>query len=179
MRKTAWKDVLLTLRQTLEALKEKQPLRHGNPLVYVSDIAGQFYCEKKVELTYKLGKVETQAMQEGTKLHEEITKMEKATLQRIIEGIAHSPFYYAHFPLAAEVEELPVVGVPDIIGFLVGGGVCFVLELKTFGTKIFRLHPNYAVQAKVYGLLLDAMGFDCSKLLLYVTGVKRGNKCRG
>lgn len=173
MRKTAWKDGLLTLRQTIEALKDKQPLRHGNPLVYVSDISEQFYCEKKVELTYKLGKVETQAMQEGTKLHEEITKMEKATLQRIIEGIAHRPFCSARFGLAAEVEELPVVGVPDVLGFF-AGRACFVLELKTFGTRIFRLYPNHAVQAKLYGLLLEAMGFDCSKLLLYVAGVKRG-----
>lgn len=174
MGKTAWKDGLLMLRQTFESLKERQQLRHGNPLVYVSDISEQFYCEKKVELAYKLGKVETQAMREGTRLHDEITKMEKATLQQIIESIAKSPFCSARFPLVAEVEGLPVAGIPDAIGFFIGGVVCFVLELKTFGAKIFRLHADRAVQAKVYGLLLDAMGFDCSKTLLYIVGVKRG-----
>ncbi|MEM2098614.1 MAG: hypothetical protein QXU99_02550 [Candidatus Bathyarchaeia archaeon] len=173
MRKTTWKDGLLTLHQTLEALKEKQLLRHGSPLVYVSDISEQYYCEKKVELSYKLGAVKTQAMQEGTMLHEEITKMEKATLQRIIEGIAHSPYCSARFPLVAEVEGLPVVGVPDIVGFI-AGTACFVLELKTFGARIFRLYSSQVVQAKVYGLLLDAMGFDCSKLLLYIVGIRRG-----
>lgn len=174
MSKTAWKDELLTLYQTYETLKERQPLRHGDPLVYVSDISKQFYCEKKVELAYKLGKVETKAMQEGTKLHGEITKMNKATLQQIIKSIAHDPFCSARFPLIAEVEGLPVAGVPDAIGFFTGGLVCFVLELKTFGAKIFRLHSDQAVQAKVYGLLLDTMGFDCSKALLYVVGIKRG-----
>lgn len=173
MSKTPWKDRLLTLRQTIEELKEKPSLRHGSPFVFVSDISEQFYCEKKVELTYKLGKVETQAMQEGTKLHEEITKMEKATLERIIEGIANAPLFSARFPLIAEIEGLPVCGVPDAMGFFAGTAY-LVLELKTFEARIFRLHSNRAVQAKIYGLLLDEMGFDCSKLLLYIVGVRRG-----
>lgn len=165
---------MLALDQTIQAFKDRPPLKHGNWFVPVSDIAAQYYCEKKVELTYTLGKEETPVMKEGTRLHEEITKMEKASLQKLIDDIERRAFLCARFPLAAEIEGLPLVGVPDVLGFLGKGAVCFVLELKSFESSIFRLYPDRAVQAKLYGLLLEEMGFNCSEMRLYVTGVRRG-----
>jgi hypothetical protein len=44
-------------------------LRFSRSAVVVSDVAGQFYCEKKVEMQYRFGKVETPAMSVGTKAH--------------------------------------------------------------------------------------------------------------
>jgi len=51
--------------------------------------------------------------------------------------------------------------------------VRFLLEIKTFEKGSFRLYRDHAVQAKLYALLLDEMGFNCLKTLLYVVGVNR------
>jgi hypothetical protein len=48
--------------------------RFGRSVVVASDIAEQFYCEKKLEMEYLHGKVETEAKAIGTEAHEKLTE---------------------------------------------------------------------------------------------------------
>jgi CRISPR/Cas system-associated exonuclease Cas4 (RecB family) len=172
MKGLPWVQSLLNIRQILEESKNS-PLRHGKPFVTVGDISTQFYCEAKVELMYKLGRVETEPMREGIETHEKLLKMKKVNLQQIVQEINKGLPCLIRILLVSKVEDLLVAGFPDEIGFL-AGKPRFLAELKTFGVGSFRLYSSHAVQAKMYALLLDKMGFDCSKLVLSVVGLRRG-----
>ncbi|MEM2619438.1 MAG: hypothetical protein QW356_08210 [Candidatus Hadarchaeales archaeon] len=171
MRET-WAENLLKIKQTVKALQKGPILRHGQAWVGAGDISDQFYCEAQVELAYKLGRIKTKPMQEGIEYHERILEMEGIAPEQIIQDINLGLPCLIRIPLIARVEGLPIAGLPDGIGFW-GGRPCFLVELKTFETS-FRLFPSHTVQAQLYGLLLEEMGFDCSNLCLFVVGVKRG-----
>jgi hypothetical protein len=61
-------------------------LRFGRSVIVASDIAEQFYCEKKVEMEYLHGEVETEAKAIGTEAHEKLAedsvKMKREQLWR-------------------------------------------------------------------------------------------------
>jgi len=142
-------------------------------MALTSLIAEQYYCEEKVELKLVRGDVSTPEMCEGERIHEEVLAMKPARLEELVAGIVSGRRYGCRFPLLAEVEGVPVAGVPDLLVFESGRPV-EVIELKT--TKRIPSYPWKAnkVQALVYGLLLDLMGFDCSGLKLTVCYVRRG-----
>jgi CRISPR/Cas system-associated exonuclease Cas4 (RecB family) len=151
--------------------------RHGISAVPTSRIAEQYYCEQKVELGYLQGRVETESMQEGQELHEQLIPMQKATLKRIVRGIKREPVFVASFPIVAEFSQLVLVGVPDAVVF-VKGNPGFVIELKTTRGDTSRLWDDQIVQARVYGLILEQMGFDCSGLKLVIPRVRRTRQAR-
>ena len=168
----SWEENLRDLPQRLKAINEKPPLRHGKPYAIVSDISEQFYCEMKVEMELRYGRAETEMKRKGEEIHEELLRMEKAELEDFINGIKLSRLYPASLPLAAEVEGIPIIGKPDCVAFS-RGCPAFVSELKTFGGGIFRLHNDHVVQAMIYALLLEEMGFDCSRTTLHIVGARR------
>lgn len=137
-----------------------------------SRIGQQYYCEQKVELGYVEGRVETEPMRLGRELHEQLIPMQKATLKRIVRGIKREPVFVASFPIVAEFSQLVLVGVPDAVVFL-KGAPGFLIELKTTRGDTSRLWDDQIVQARVYGLILEQMGFDCSRLKLVIPRVRR------
>ena len=104
--------------------------------------------------------------------------MKKTTPDEVIKEIQTKDVYYASFPLLANFSELVLTGKPDVVIF-VKGSPLFVVELKTTGTDISKLWPNQLVQARVYGLLLQEMGFDCSRLKLAVISHRRNGDISG
>ena len=61
---TAWKHQLenyLALLEKIAQSKEKseRQLRFSRCTIRASDVAGQYYCEKKIEMEYLYGEVET------------------------------------------------------------------------------------------------------------------------
>ncbi|MGA3290796.1 MAG: hypothetical protein ABSD42_11230 [Candidatus Bathyarchaeia archaeon] len=92
---TDWKAQLETFDSLLRELSQNQReqngrLRFDRPFVIASDVASQFYCEKKVEMQYIHGKVETEAKHIGTEVHEKLTedsiKVKRAELWQKIYG---------------------------------------------------------------------------------------------
>jgi hypothetical protein len=68
-------QLLAEQERLLQAVMTKQEntdgvLRFGQTCVSASCIAQQYFCEKKVEMQYLHGKVETEAKQLGTEGHE-------------------------------------------------------------------------------------------------------------
>jgi hypothetical protein len=91
---TEWKAQLESFDSLLKELKQNREqggrLRFGRSAIVASDIAEQFYCEKKVEMEYLRGEVETEAKHIGTEAHEKLTedsvKVKRAELWQKIMG---------------------------------------------------------------------------------------------
>jgi len=87
-----------------EALRNPIPkssvkLRHNLDFVRISDIAEQYYCEQKVELSFKIGEIDTHRKQIGAQIHEELIPMEKAEREHVLREIESRPSYICSIPL--------------------------------------------------------------------------------
>jgi len=165
-----WADSMLKIMEELAS--ESERFRHGLSLIPASRIASQYYCEQKVEMEYTTGAIETEAKTRGEEIHESLLKMRKTTLKEIIDGIQKERVYVASFPIVAEFSNIMLAGIPDLIVF-VKGQPAFIVELKTTEGDVSKLWRDQVVQAKVYGLILEEMGFDCSRLKLAIVRHKR------
>ena len=168
--KMSWVEAVARLKERFECGADN--LRHGMAWIPASGIASQYYCEQKVEMEYTVGEIETEAKVEGRVLHKMLIRMRKTELDAIVKGIQTRKVYAASFPLGAGFNGVFLVGIPDIVVFL-QSRPAFVLELKTTRGDTSKLWKDQAVQAQVYGLLLDQMAFDCSRLKLVVARLKR------
>jgi hypothetical protein len=162
-----WEQHLAKYLSFLEELSEVREgnLRFGRRVVAASDIAGQFFCEKKVEMQYTLGEIETEAKIVGTDAHENLLE---DTVQVDREELWQS-IYSADPVLALEAlffakfKDIVVAGKPDSILFR--NGVPLVVLEHKFSKRLVAYETHH-VQARMYGLLLNNMGFD-TRLLFY------------
>ena len=164
---TEWKAQLESFDSLLKELKQKREqggrLRFGRSVIVASDIAEQFYCEKKVEMEYFHGEVETEAKNIGTEAHEKLTegsvKVKRDELWQKIYGT--KPVFALEMFLLAKYGDVLLAGKPDSVLFARG------FPLVVFEYKFSRsdvAYPSYHVQAQTYGVLLENMGFDTSRL---------------
>lgn len=149
--------------------------RHELSFVGVSSIAQQYYCEAKVEQEYTTGEIPTEVKETGTSLHEEIFAMEPVKREELVKHIEKAVPLAATFRLYAEVGKLRIIGQPDAVVFEKGIPK-WLIELKTTQGDHTRLWRDQLIQVRIYGLLLDRMGFDCSKLNLVLIRMRqKGN----
>lgn len=144
-------------------LKEQGELRFGSRFVKVSDLAGQYYCEKKIELVWLQGEEESQEMTVGREAHEELQKdsikeKRETVWKRIFDG---EPVVIGEMLLAAKHDGSIIVGMAD--------AVCFnkarpVLLLEHKFSRRPAPYQDHHVQARLYCYLLQLMGFDVSQL---------------
>lgn len=167
-----------SLNNYKELLKRDQSFRHGISMVPTSGIARQYYCEQKVEMEYLHGEIETEAKTEGEMLHERLVQMRKTSLNDLIKSIKKRKILIASFLILARFSNLIIAGVPDALVFLKGRPT-YLIELKTTKGDTSRLWRDQLIQARVYGLILEEMGFDCSKLKLVVERIRRQEKLVG
>jgi hypothetical protein len=169
VKETRWIHSLLRIK---EFVITNVKFRHGTHFIPASSIAEQYYCEQKVEMSYTVGDIETETKVEGRVIHDALLKMEKTTLENLIRSIQTKDFYIARFPIFARFSDVILAGVPDAIVFMKGVPVS-IIELKTTSGNVSHLWRHEKVQVGVYGLILDQMGFDCSKLKLVIIKQKR------
>jgi excinuclease UvrABC helicase subunit UvrB len=77
MNMTKWKNQLENFNLMLKELRNKREkeagrLRFNRLTICASDIAGQYYCEKKIEMAYLHGEIETEAKTLGSEAHEKL-----------------------------------------------------------------------------------------------------------
>jgi len=164
---TEWKGQLERFDSLLKGLSQKQrekgELRFNRSFVIASDIAGQYYCEKKVEMQYLHGKVETESKNIGTEAHEKLTedsvKVKREELWQKIYGL--EPVFALEMFLLANYNGVLLAGKPDSVLFA-GGFPLVVFEYKFSRSSV--TYPSYHVQAQTYGILLENMGFDTSRM---------------
>ena len=143
--------------------KGKGELRFNSHLVLASDIAEQFFCEKKVEMQYLHGEIESEAKIIGTEAHEKLlqdsVKIKRRELWQKIYG--KKPVFALEMFLLAKHGDVVLAGRPDSILFQ-NGSPLIVFEYKF--TKSGVAYRTHHVQARTYGILLRNMGFDTSRL---------------
>jgi CRISPR/Cas system-associated exonuclease Cas4 (RecB family) len=154
-------DYLLFLKELAKTGEGK--LKFGRKVVAASDIAEQFFCEKKVEMQYLHGEIETEAKIIGNEAHskllEDAAKVKREEMWRKIYG--KSPVVALETLFFAKHDDIVVAGKPDSILFR-NGFPLVVLEHK-FSRKLVA-YKTHHVQARMYGLLLNNMGFDTRHL---------------
>ena len=138
-------------------------LRFGQTCVSASGIAEQYFCEKKVEMEFIHGKVETESKQLGTEGHEELLiDTVKVGREEILKRIWSGESIVVHeMLLLSKNKDLIIVGRPDAVIF------SKTIPLILFEYKFSRSqtpYNSYHVQASVYGKILEGMGFDTSRL---------------
>jgi len=143
--------------------KEKSNLRFSAKFLSVSEIATQYYCEKKVEMEQEYGKRETPEMKIGEEAHELLLKDSvKVKREQILKKIySGEPTLVREMILLGKHKDIIIVGIADAIFFLARYPL-FLFEFKFSNKPVpFREHH---VQARLYCYLLNLMGWDTSKL---------------
>ena len=164
---TKWKEQLENFDSLAKELKQNRDqsgrLRFGRSMVVASDIAEQFYCEKKLEMEYLHGEVETEAKAIGTEAHEKLAedsvKVKREQLWSAIYG--NKPIFALEMFLLAKYGDALLAGKPDSVLFK-RGFPHMLFEYKFSKSDVDYL--SYHVQAQTYCVLLENMGFDTGKL---------------
>ena len=151
----------------------KAEFTHGASFVPVSSIAEQYYCEYKLENEFALGKVPTEAKESGTALHEELMPTERISREEFADLVGGKEPSLAVLGVWGPSSGLKLVGTPDHIIWSEGRPI-WVVELKTTKGDPAPLWEDQENQVRIYGLLLEKMGFDCSKMQLAVVRLKSG-----
>jgi len=165
---TKWKTQLENFDSMLRELCRKRQegegkLRFDRSAVSVSDIAEQYYCEKKLEMEYLHGEIETEAKTIGSEAHEKLiekaVEIKRAALWKKIYG--KEPVLAVEMFIIGKYKDVFLAGQPDAVMFYKGRPVV-VFEFKFSRSGI--AYPSNHVQAQTYGLILENMGFDTTRL---------------
>jgi CRISPR/Cas system-associated exonuclease Cas4 (RecB family) len=156
-----------SVREKHNSLVEQRAESEGSSLA-PSRIAGQFFCEKKVDLTREHGDIETPAKTRGSETHEkaaedaeEVTDdefwnaLERGDRQIIVES-----------PFVGEAADFLIGGIPDAVLFE-DQKPQLIFERKTTSRPDY-LYKNQRVQAWLYGFILDSLGFDTEELRIAI-----------
>jgi len=145
------------------SLSGRPEFRHDAAFVAVSAIAGQFYCEYKVENEFAFGEIPTEAKDTGTELHDELIPQVAISREQFVKLVERKKPSFAVLKVWGSVGGLRIVGMPDHIVWSEGRPL-WLVELKTTKGDPGSLWPDQLAQIRIYALLLDLMGFDCSRL---------------
>jgi hypothetical protein len=141
----------------------KNELRFERSIVIASDIAEQFFCEKKVEMQYIHGKIETVAKTIGTEAHEKLlekaVEVKKEEFWEKISG--EEPVFALEWFLIGKFKDVFIGGKPDSVLFQ-NGHPRIVFEYKF--SKSGVAYPGHHVQARIYCILLENIGFETDGL---------------
>ncbi len=166
-----WNRVWKSEKEFFDSGNEE--FRHKTSFVAVSSIAEQYYCEYKLENEFALGEIPTETKDSGTALHDELMPTERITKEEFASLVEGKEPSLAVLGVWGAAGGLKVVGVPDHIVWSEGKPL-WVVELKTTRGDPTPLWEDQENQVRIYGLLLDKMGFDCSRMRLAVVRLKSG-----
>jgi len=167
-----WKQLWKKEQEFFESADEE--FRHSTSFIAVSSIAEQYYCEFKLENEFALGEIPTETKASGTALHAELMPTERITKEEFAELVSKKKPTLAVLHVWGSAGGLKIVGEPDHIIWK-GGKPLWVVELKTTRGDPQPLWEDQENQVRIYGLLLDKMGFDCSEMRLAVVRLKSGD----
>jgi CRISPR/Cas system-associated exonuclease Cas4 (RecB family) len=163
-----WEEKFKKYNSLFEVLARKKEnsegdLRFGRCTVRASDVAGQYYCEKKVELEYLFGEVETETKNQGTEGHENLLEDSETVGQEDLwkSVFGKKPVLAMEWLLLGEYKDVILAGQPDSVLF--ENGVPLVIFEYKF-SRSRRAYPSHHAQAGFYGLLLKSLGFDTEQL---------------
>ena len=164
-------DYTSSLKDIVQKIKKGEgELRFSSPLVKASDVAGQYFCEKKVEMKHLHGEIETERRILGTKAHERLLegsiKIKRRPLWKKIYG--EKPVFTPEMLLLGKYKGLMLAGRPDSLFFMKGAPL-IAFEYKF--SRSLRPFRDHHVQVRTYGILLREMGFDINRLFYAIVMV--------
>lgn len=171
-----WKRQLEEYNNLVEEItqikKGTTDLKFDRATIRASDIAEQYYCEKKVEMENIHGEIETEIKNLGTEAHEKLLEgSEEVSREQLWQDLYQKkPVLAQEMLLLAKYKDIILSGKPDSVLF------CNGFPLVVFEYKFSRSRKDYLtyhVQARTYGILLRNMGFDTSNLLYAVVVADR------
>lgn len=172
-----WKLQLEKFNSLLELVCQKKEknegdLRFNRCTVRASDVAGQYYCEKKIEMQYLVGEVETETKNQGTEAHENMTEGSEAVGQEDLWKSVYGkePLLALEWLLYAKYKDIILAGQPDAVLFQ-NGIPRVIFEYKFSRSK--RAYPSHHVQAGFYGLLLKSLSFNTENLFYAIVVADR------
>ncbi len=173
-----FEDYTSLFDEAFKKLKNQEgELRFNRSIVIASDLAQQYFCEKKVERGYVLGEIETERKSLGTEAHQKLLEgSEKVKREELWQKIfSEKPVLALETLLLARYKNVILAGRPDCILFHKG------LPIMIFEYKFSeRLKPfrDHHVQARTYGVLLNRMGFETERLSYTIATInpRTGNK---
>ena len=176
----AWKNQLekhISLLSLLAKRKEnsKELLRFDRCTIRASDVAGQYYCEKKIEMKYLYGDVESETKNQGTAAHENLLEGAEVVDQEDLwkTVYAKEPVLAMEWLLLAEYNDIILSGQPDSVLFE-NGEPLIIFEYKFSRRR--KVYPSHHVQAGFYGILLKNLGFNTEKLFYAIVVADRKSK---
>ena len=168
--KNEWEEKYRTQEAYLEEIKNnKASLRFGKNYIKNSEISGQVFCERQVELKYIQGEIETEQLIVGGESHEEVAKdSEKISPREGWEKIFTSPYFWVSESLFfAKYKDVHFVFKPDSVLFEKGVPK-LLIEFKF--SKYYNREPfkSQEIQLLSEGLFLNELGFNTDSLLYAV-----------
>lgn len=177
----AWKNQLEKYNSLLTLIAERKEnseklLRFDRCTIRASDVAGQYYCEKKIEMKYLYGDVETETKNQGSAAHENLLEGAEIVDQENMWRTVYSkePVLVMEWLLLAEYEDIILTGQPDSVLFE-NGKPLVIFEYKFSRRK--KVYTSHHVQAGFYGILLKNLSFNTEKLNYAIVVADRKLKC--
>ena len=163
-----------SLCEIINQIKEENTgdLRFNRSTIRASDVAGQYYCEKKIEMAYLYGEVETETKNQGTAGHENLLEgCEVVDQEDIWKSIfEQDEILVLEWFLLGKYDDIILAGQPDAVLFENSEPVV-IFEYKFSKRK--QAYPSHHVQAGFYGLLLKSLGFDTRNLFYAIVVANR------
>ena len=159
-----WKDMYAYQIELFREIRENPNLlQFNNRYIKISDVASQYYCEKKVELAYIHGDIETEPKILGRDVHGKLIEdYERITLKegwrRIFSPTRVMPSEFLFF---AKYNDTFFVFIADRIVFE-RGIPRLLIEFKF--SKYQTPFVTYHAQLQAEALLLEEIGFNTDEL---------------
>jgi hypothetical protein len=146
-----------------ERTKTQTGLRFNRSSITASDIASQYFCEKKLEMEHLYGKITTPAKMTGTQNHEKLLETAVEVNKEVLWQRIHEPqpIFVLELLLVAKYQTTLIIGKPDSVLFQ-NGQPQIVFEYKFSRSGV--AYPAYHIQARTYGILLTNLGFDTQNM---------------
>lgn len=173
------KEWQILLNTDFSKLKSSIDLKYGLKKLYISTLASQFYCEKKIEydIEYEIehGKTEsTEIQKKGTKIHDAVIPVEPITKEELIEKIETESELTTIFPVFFQYKEVIITGIHDGLYFK-DNKAKFLFEIKTTTNSKYlnKVWPGESFQAILYALALEHMGMNIDDLIIVIPKISQ------
>ena len=162
------------LADILAGREQARELRFNRSYITVSELAQQLYCEYKIDLAHREGKIETEEKVIGTQIHEEVFRGRRVSIEDIVQLVLERETLLFTMPLALVYRGVPIVGIPDAL-LAERGLISAVIELKTTSRWLSKVFPCEYFQANLYAYMLRKWGLTSSDCKVIIVKLSRKN----
>lgn len=172
----SWQDNLINFDELV--INSEIKLRHDFEQLFISSLASQLYCEKKLEFDIKYKPEPTAEQKLGTEIHEELIPVEPVEAGKLVNDIEAGKEVVSIFPVFYQYQKISIAGIHDGVVFE-NSKPRYLFEIKSTGGKLDKVWPGEKFQAFLYGFALEKMGFDTSELEIVIPKVKQSIEKEG